>query len=152
MKFWPKAQAHNSKDYRAILQRRRLLFIGMIAASLLIGSLSFLLFNDEHTSSYLNGMSVGLGAVGILMFIQNNRMLKNEKKMEKNRREEFDERNVEINTRAMVLTARIFIFILAVTAIICGFINPGYSVALSVLICLFLVLYVIASYYYQKKM
>ncbi|MBL1227501.1 DUF6442 family protein [Enterococcus sp. BWR-S5] len=153
MKFGMKFNNGQNKDYQLILQRRKKLFVAVIAMGVLISGLSFFFLGSEsHTASYTRGFGVGLIFVGALMSFKNWQMLKNKEKMEKNKREELDERNIAINNQALITALRIFIVLLVLVTVVTAFFNPVYSSLTAAMLSTYLVLYLISYIYYQKKM
>ncbi|WP_321384675.1 DUF6442 family protein [uncultured Enterococcus sp.] len=153
MKFGMKFNNGQNKDYQLILQRRKKLFVAVIAMGVLISGLSFFFLGSEsHTASYTRGFGVGLIFVGALMSFKNWQMLKNKEKMEKNKREELDERNIAINNQALITALRIFIILLVLVTVVTAFFNPVYSSLIAAMLSTYLVLYLISYIYYQKKM
>ncbi|MGL4694748.1 hypothetical protein [Enterococcus larvae] len=153
MKFGMKFNSGSNKDYKQILQKRKKLFMAMIAAGVLISGLSTLLLDsDNHASSYTKGFGVGLVFIGVILSFKNKQMLDNKEKMEKNKLEEFDERNIAIDNRALITALRVFILLLALFTIVTAFVNPIYSVVSAAMLSTYLLLYLIFYFYYQRKM
>ncbi|WP_086347425.1 hypothetical protein [Candidatus Enterococcus clewellii] len=153
MKFGMKFNGGQNKDYKRTLQNRKRLFVGMIVVGAIISALSFLLLKSGgHEASYTNGFGVGLIAIGIILSFKNKQMLDNKEKMEKNKREEFDERNIAINNQALITAVRVFILLLVLITIITAFVKPIYSVIFATMISTYLLLYLAAYIYHQRKM
>ena len=153
MKFGMKWNFGQSKDYKQTLQKRKKLFMGMIAVGVLISGLSFVFLNPEsHSGSYASGFGVGLIFIGVILSFKNKQMLDNKEKMEKHKREEFDERNIAINNQALITALQVFIMLLVFLTVVTAFVKPAYSVLLGFLISTYLIFYLISYYYYQRKM
>ncbi|MCB5955862.1 DUF6442 family protein [Enterococcus sp. CWB-B31] len=143
----------SSKNYTIALKRRRLLFLTMIAVGIALEVIALFILNEQsQRASFIKGMGVGLLSVGIIFYVKNNLMMQNKQKMEKNKREEYDERNQEINNRALAAAASILMFLLAVSTIVTAFFNLTYSILLAMISCVFLIIYLICHIVYQKKM
>lgn len=156
--FYSGCKAKNNEEYRAVLKKRR----GVYALFILVGLATegivlFLHFCARfHFGAYQLGFLLGLGAglmlgsvVGVLRIC---RIMTDEEKLKEFRLKETDERELEVNSRALQATAKTLLAALYAVLIAAGVFNRQdlEHVCLG-LAALFLFAYVAYRKYYGTK-
>lgn len=104
------------------------LFILLGAATLAVSLWGFKLFGFSEQTAGLGGWYGGSGAgllgAGAALFIKNRLLLKDEEKLKKSEILEYDERNLYLRDKTMVITGYLLIIGLYVGMMILGLTNP----------------------------
>lgn len=144
--------------YRKIVKRKAaraacLLVLGLITIAVVL-SMQYLfgIEMDDYMSGFLMGAGTGLFFAGVAIMIKRLRMLKDEKKLKAARIAEADERNRSISEAALRIAAAVLLISMYVVMIIALAFTKEIVQVMSMLICLFLVVYVAAYKILQRKM
>ncbi|HKM35218.1 MAG TPA: hypothetical protein VJY54_10825 [Lachnospiraceae bacterium] len=151
-------KAKNNAEYRAVLKKRLVylwitLLAGFIAAALgLIIFLLDILNITAFQSGILFGMGIGLILGSIIGMIRIYTTLSSEEKLKESRLKETDERELEVNSKALRMTAWILLVCLYILMLVGGLFEPIIMNVCSLLIGIFLISYTLLRFYYQKTM
>lgn len=157
--FCQMCRAKNNEEYRAVLKKRQARMIWLVLAGMVtIGvSLAAYFFRGPEASEYRLGFSLGagtgliLGAVIALARIR--RMLTSEERLKEARLKETDEREIEVDNRALQATAKILLAALYVMMVLGGLFGWREMVDMCILLVgIFLLGYTGLKSYYGKKM
>ena len=149
---------HTDEAYQKVIRFRMRVFVGMFVAGLLTFCAVFVVMNvrPELLSDYQAGTYTGFGSgltfVSILLWLKNRNLLHDDEKRRKSRLSDSDERNIEISQKAMRMAAFVMIVALYVVGLIGGFFYPILTKVLLLLVCLFLLVYVVTFKWMEKKM
>ncbi|ADL50244.1 hypothetical protein [Clostridium cellulovorans] len=147
------SQTGTDKDYKEVLKKR----IGLCYVVVVLGlsTLGLALFFSSHLSSFLSGVYTGIGAgligAGIALIIKMKRVLKDEKKIKQKRLSEQDERNIMINQKAVQASTIVILVLAYLGLMVSGIFNLIVFWTLWVVVAVFMVVFVIFSFYYNKK-
>lgn len=151
-------KAKNNEEYRAVLKKRQTVYMLLILAGLAtVGLALFLNFYAKiHFEAYQLGFLLGLGT-GLILgsvigMMRIRRRMADEEKLKKFRLKETDEREMEIDSRALRATAKTLLAVLYVVLIAAGVFNRQEleHVCLG-LVALFLFSYAVYRKYYGTK-
>lgn len=145
-------------EYKNVIKKRMKVMVGLMV----IGVITFLasilgeLYFKTPVSDKVLGTYTSLGSslftVGLVLWIKNKRILNNEEKLRQSRLNNTDERNQEIARKALNIAAYAMLASLYVIGLIGGIFYPILFNVLSFIVCIFLLTYVVAYKYYNKKM
>lgn len=152
----------SNEDYKGYLLRQNRIFIGYIAIGFLTtviitlaefseGVKKFITI-DEYMKGVYEGVGVALLVIGVVKLIRNLQIIRNEEKLAEMRRGFGDERLREISKTAMRFTAWVMIFGMYLFSLIGGFFYPLLAKVLMIVVCIFLVLYVVSYRVLEKRM
>ncbi|MCF0146972.1 MAG: hypothetical protein HUJ77_01100 [Clostridium sp.] len=146
-----------NEEYKRVIKGRILLFIGLIVLGVVTLIITFfgdrylnLKINESMTSTY-SGFGTGLTVVGILLLIKNVSILNNEDKLRKVRISNTDERIKEISSSASKIALGFMLVTMYLVGLIGGLWYPVITQVLFLIICLFLVVYMISYKIISKK-
>ena len=152
----------SNEDYRGYLLHQNRMLIGYIVIGVLTTVIMLLVeFSEEikkviTVDDYMLGVYEGVGAallvVGLIKLIRNLRILRDEEELAERRREFGDERIQEISKTAMKFAAWVMIIGMYMFSLIGGFFYPALAKVLLIVVCIFLVLYVISYRVLEKRM
>lgn len=151
-------KAKNNEEYRRVLKKRLVnnwiaCCAGLFAAALGLGIYYFHISNiTVFQSGLLFGVGIGLLLGTIINIISIYRALSNEEKLKENRLKETDERELEVNNRALRMTAYIILACLYILMILGGLFEPIIMYVCCLLIGIFLISYTLFRFYFQKTM
>lgn len=146
-----------NEEFREVLRRRNkklFLLVGLGILTAVAGFLAHFYFDaviTDRTLGLITGMGTGLFAAGIVLVIRNQRIMKDEEKLKKNRLLCTDERYGQISQNAFQAAAYVLLLGLYVIGIIGGMFYPILIKVMEILIVLFVVTYFIAYKIYEKK-
>ena len=153
-----KTIAKNNEEYKNIIKNRMkvmviLMVIGIITALAgIIGEFYLKTPVSDKVLGVYNGLGSGLFAASLVLWIKNKTLLKNEEKLKESRLNNTDERNLEISRKALNIAAYVMLASVYIIGLIGGIFYPILFKVLSLIVCIFLLTYVIAYKYYNKKM
>lgn len=147
-----------NEEYKNVIKKRMKIAVGLMV----IGVITFLtsilgeFYLKTPVSDKVLGIYTGLGsslfAIGLVLWIKNKKILNNEEKLRESRLNNTDERNQEIARKALNIAAYVMVAFLYVIGLIGGIFYPILFDVLSFIVCIFLLTYVVAYKYYNKKM
>lgn len=156
--FFCRTTATTNEEFKKVLQKRNICFIAAIAVGLAASVTAFLASEkgltalSDHILGVYRGVGCGLAAGALVLLIKNFRILRDEKKLKAKRLEQYDERLLEINQRAVNTAAMVMIFFVFAGGLIGGIFYPVLIKALLIIIYVFLFTYLIAYAIYKKSM
>lgn len=156
--FFCGCHAKNNEEYRAVLRGRlRYLWVMLVAGIVTaISGLLLFLIDILALPSYQLGMMCGIGlglALGSTMgIIRLKSRLSSEERLKESRLKETDERELEVNSKALRATARLILASLYVIMFVGGLFSQLIMLVCCLFIAIFLVSYSCFRIYYQIKM
>lgn len=150
--------AKNVEEFKKNVKGQILLMSVLTAIGIIVAAISFYVLETMETelSEEMRGVYCGVGCgvaiAGLFVVIKNIMLLRNEAKLKEKWLERVDERLATISAKALrVATAFLIIGIYAV-ALIGGMFYPILVKALMIVIFLFVLAYLCAYQYYNRKM
>ena len=149
---------HTDEDFKEVLKRKNLIFIGMfILGALTIATLLLTeIIYETHQHAFFSGVGTSLIVAGAVLFIKNHRIMGNPELLKATRIKYTDERVLDIRSKSILVATAVLLVGMYLICFIGGLIYPIFfsllSKLLMVLVCLFLVTYRIAFSVYNKKM
>lgn len=156
--FFCRCTARTNEEYRKIVKLRMKLMIGMAVIGILTAALGFSGEFYWHASisdkmlGFYSGFGTSLFAAGIILYIKNRLLLKNDEKLKASRLSNTDERIREISNKAFRTATYIMLVVLYGVMLIGGLFYPILIEFLAIIICSFVVTYFIAYKHYNAKM
>ena len=150
--------AKTNEEYKRVIKSRMklmiaIIIIGVITAAIGFGAEFYLKVSiNERMMGVYSGIGVGLFVVGSILLIKNKFLLNNEKKLKESRLNNTDERIQVIGNKAFRAATYVMFIALYATALIGGLFYPVLVEALMLIVCTFLLTYMIAFKYYNNKM
>jgi len=147
-----------NEEYKKVIRNRMKLMItmtiiGIITATFGFGAeFYFKLPIKESMLGVYSGVGTGLFAAGVILWIKNRLLLKSDEKLKESRLSNTDERLQEIGNKAFHIATYAMFVALYAAALIGGLFYPVLVIYLLVVVCAFLLAYVIALKYYNKRM
>ena len=144
--------------YRNIVKQKAIVAGGLMVLGLItiafemIMMIGFEVAIDDYMLGFLTGIGAGLFCAGGALLIKRMRMLKNEKRLKAARIEESDERNRSISGAAHRVSAAVLLIAMYVVMIVSLFFMRELVQVMSMLICLYLLAYVVSYKILQRKM
>ena len=156
--FLCQTTAKTNEEYKIVIKKRikRMVImtvIGFITAAVGFGAEIYLKTSiNEHMLGVYSGVGTGLFAGGIILWIKNRRLLGNEEKLKASRLANTDERNRAIGNKAFRVAAGVMLVAVYATGLIGGLFYQVLVIAFLFIVCIFVIAYLIAFIYYNKKM
>lgn len=150
--------AATNEEYRKVLKKRNVWMAALTATGILIAAAAFMAEENgkaalpDYILGVYCGFGTGLAVAGILLFVKNLMLMKNEEKLKQSRLENADERLAEIGTKANRTATMVVMLAGTAGAMIAGIYEPVLVKALIFILDVFLFSYVAAFAYYKKKM
>lgn len=151
-------RAKNNEEYRKVLKRRQTAYCLCVLAGLAeLGLVLFLAFGTQsELSDYRLGYLLGLGA-GLVLgsaagIVRIQRKKASEEKLKEARLQETDERELEVDSLALRVTAKVLLGVLYGLLILAGIFEWEELLYVCFgLIAVFLLSYVVFRRYYENK-
>ncbi|MDD3223407.1 MAG: hypothetical protein PHX70_01660 [Clostridium sp.] len=151
-------KANNNEEYRKVIEKR-MKFIALLfvigTMTLIVGLLAKYVWTvkiEDKILGFYTGVGSGLAFLSIILWIKNKVILADEEKLKKSRLMNTDERINEINNKAFKVASIALLVSLYAIGLIGGIFNPILAEVLFILVCVFLLTYVIAYKMYGKTM
>ncbi|MDO5423618.1 MAG: hypothetical protein Q4F41_07830 [Eubacteriales bacterium] len=148
----------SDEEYCEVLKKRKTRMVGLFLLGLAAMGISAwaewsgkAVIADYMLGVYCGG-GTGLMLGAVILWFQQNALLKNERKRKERRMEEADERVAEISNRAYRTAATMLLVGLYLTGLVGGLFEPLMVKILLFLVCIFMFSYLVAFRYYEKKM
>lgn len=151
-------KANNNEEYRKVIEKRmRLIALLFVIGSitLIVGLLAkyvWLVKIEDKILGFYTGVGFGLVFAAVILWIKNKIILADEEKLKKSRLMNTDERINEINNNAFKAASIALLVALYAIGLIGGMFNPILAEVLFILVCVFLLTYVISYKIYGKTM
>lgn len=140
------------KEYRKKVVKR-LCFYALICLLLFTSLLATLILEDDsHLISYFSGFACGLGGVLLLYLFYYVRAILNDQKLEKMYIKEHDERNQELYLKSTSATLRLSVLGIASLSMYYVFVDYTKVQLISIILWMILIIKVVVSWYYKKRM
>lgn len=145
-----------NEEYRKYLKRKYKIYIGIIAAGILMGLFGWLgeywisVPLDDYVLGIYFGAGVGMVLAGVLRLIKSRQICKDEEKLKQARLELSDERIQEISSKAFRMASWILVIVMYAGILIGGVFYPIISKIMCSMLCLFLVSYSICYRIFEK--
>ena len=107
---------------------------------------------EDYMQGVYCGVGGGLIGASLALIVKNKIILKSEEKIKKERLKNYDERNIAISQKALLSALGVLMVALYLMGLIGGLFNPILMRALSFLVLVFLVGYLVFYKIYFKKM
>lgn len=149
-------QAETLERYRESVKRRNAVFGAMSVLGLLMmssGTMAFMehwIASDRH-SGFICGAGAGLALGGVLLLIQNAKLLKNEKKLKEEWIKEIDERNHLVALKTVTAAAGWTFALVYLALIISFFVNLTVFYVLAAAILGAVLILAGCRIYYERK-
>lgn len=146
-----------NEAYRKYVKRKAavagcLMVLGLIAiAAELIAENILKIAIDDFMSGFFIGIGSGLFFSGMILMIKRLRLLSDEKKLKEMRIAESDERNRSISVEAQRIATAVLLVAMYIVMIAGLIFTKELIMLMSMLICLFLLVYVLAYKILQNK-
>lgn len=152
------SSALTNEDYRKVLQERNKWMMALIAMGIAAAAVAFwaqesgnAAISEEMLGVYC-GFGVGIALAGIILFVKNRILLKDEKKLKESRLNNTDERLEQIGSRAIKTALKIMMLTIVAGGLLGGIFYPILVKAVMFVLYVFLFSYIIAFRVYEKKM
>ena len=150
--------ARNNEEYRKVV-RRRMCAMSIIAvigiAAAVIATAAFhcgVSSISDHILGIYSGAGSGMACAGLFFLIRDFLLLRNEEKLKNDRLKNTDERLVQIRDRALKPAISALLIVLYGICLIGSIFYPALIYVLLFSVWVFLITYVIACRFYQKRM
>lgn len=156
--MWETKTFTTNEEYKEYLRKKDKSMRWIIVVGILLAVLGFMgeymgtVAVDDYMLGVYSGVGCGLIVARILLGIKHRRLMKDEARLKKARLEASDERIQEIGKSAFRMAAWIMIIAMYAISLIGGLWYPILSKILLVMVCVFLLAYVICYRIYEKKM
>lgn len=153
-----KCTAKNNEGYRKVVKRRMGLMAFLAIIGIAVAVTAFLAFHweasaiSDHTLGIYSGVGSGLTAAAVFFLIRDFFLLKNEEKLKQQRLESTDERLAAVRDSALKPALCGLLTVLFAGCLIGSIFYPVLIYVLAVTAWTFLIIYLIAYHYYEKKM
>lgn len=150
--------AKNDEEFRAVVRTRMrvmAVFFLLGAATLtvtLLAKFRWTVAVSEHMLGVFSGIGSGLIVVSAIRWLQNRRILSDEKRLREERRKSTDERLIAISHKAFRTAAAALVAALYIALLVAGMFYPVLFSILALLVFVFFVTYVICYYVFEKRM
>lgn len=150
--------AATNEEYREVLKRRNIWMIALTAAGALVAGAVLVAEQSgkaalpEYILGVYCGFGTGLALAGIILFVRNLILMKNEDKLKQSRVENSDERLKEIAGKAAMTAIKVMILVGTASGLIAGIYEPVLIKALIFILDVFIFSYIVAFAFFKKKM
>lgn len=156
--MWETKTFATNDEYREYLRKkdksmRWIVVVGILLAVIgFWGEYKWTSVVDDYMLGVYAGVGCGLIIAGIMLGLKHRRIMKDEVRLKKARLEASDERVQEIGKCAFRMAAWIMIIAMYAISLIGGLWYPILTKILLVMVCVFLLAYMICYRVYEKKM
>lgn len=150
--------AVTNEEYKKVLKRRNVWMAAMVIAGTLLTAVTLMAENSgsamlpDYILGVYCGFGTGLSLAGMILFVRNLIIMKDESKLKQNRLENSDERLQEIGSRAGMTAIKFTLLVGTASGLIAGIFEPVLVKALVFALDIFLFSYIAAFAFYKKKM
>lgn len=148
-------KAKNNEEYREVLKGRKrklwiLFSVGIITAVVGFGAGYFLEEMMPYQMGLVAGFGTGLAMGAVIALVRIYRLLSNEGRLKEQRLKETDERELEVDAKALRATAKLILMMLYLLMIVGGLFYEEIMGVCCLLICIFLISYILFKKHYEK--
>lgn len=149
--------ATTNEEYRKVLKRRNAWMIALVIVGVLIAAAALVSENSgeaalpEYILGVYCGFGTGLALAGIILFVRNLILMKNEDKLKQSRVENSDERLKEIAGKAAMTAIKVMILVGTASGLIAGIYEPVLIKALIFILDVFIFSYIVAFAFFKKR-
>lgn len=143
-------KAVSDEEYRKYAGRRCFIYIGLAVIGVVTAAIAMaaeylwtVKISDMMLGVY-TGVGTGLTVAGIILFVKNVRLLKDEKKLRQARIADSDERNIQISALATKAALAVLLVGMYFAILLGGLWYPIFAKLLSFLLVLFMFSYIVA--------
>lgn len=150
--------ARNNEEYKKAVKTKMGIFamimvVGIIVAIVAFGAVAKeIAALPEHMLNVYCGAGTGLAAAGLVLFIKNLLLLKQEEKLTQERLKNADERLQQVGNKALRMGVMAMMITFYTVALIGGIFYPVLVKVLLIVMSVFLAVYMLSYWYYEKKM
>lgn len=150
--------AVTNEEYKKVLKRRNVWMAALVIAGALLTAVTVMAENSgsamlpNYILGVYCGFGTGLSLAGMILFVRNLIIMKDESKLKQDRLENSDERLQEIGSRAGLTAIKFTLLVGTVCGLIAGIFEPVLVKALVFALDVFLFSYIAAFAFYKKKM
>lgn len=156
--FFCGTTAKTNEEYKKVVKKRMWLMGSLILVGIILALTAYVAFHSgvsaisDHTLGIYSGAGSGMSAAGVFFLIRDFLLLKNEAKLKQQRLEQSDERLTQIRDLALKPALFTMLATLITACLIGSIFYPVLIYILLITIWPFLIVYVIATRYYSRKM
>ena len=150
--------ARTNEEYKVELKKRQRLmgFLLLLGVFTLATMITLILIKPEmlesYTAGFFSGVGTGLILGGLVGILKIRKTLKDEDAIKKARLIETDEREQAISSRALHATLKILLLSIYLLLLLCSFVTIKSVMVLALLICIFMLSYLISRKIYSQRM
>lgn len=150
--------ARTNEEYKVELKKRQRLmgFLLLLGVFTLASMITLILIKPEmlesYTAGFFTGVGTGLILGGLVGILKIRKTLKDEDAIKKARLAETDEREQAISSRALHATLKILLLSIYLLLLLCSFVTIKSVMVLALLICIFMLSYLISRKIYSQRM
>lgn len=150
--------ARTNEEYKVELKKRQRLmgFLLLLGVFTFASMITLILIKPEmlesYTAGFFTGVGTGLILGGLLGILKIRKTLKDEDAIKKARLAETDEREQAISSRALHATLKILLLSIYLLLLLCSFVTIKSVMVLALLICIFMLSYLISRKIYSQRM
>lgn len=150
--------ARTNEEYKVELKKRQRLmgFLLLLGVFTLASMITLILIKPEmlesYTAGFFTGVGTGLILGGLVGILKIRKILKDEDAIKKARLAETDEREHAISSRALHATLKILLLSIYLLLLLCSFVTIKSVMVLALLICIFMLSYLISRKIYSQRM
>lgn len=150
-------KARNNDEYRIFLKKRQkrmwiFVLVGLLTVAAGTAYIGINGFEDSYTLGFVFGFGIGLALAALLFILKIQKIMRDEEKLKEARLKETDERELEVGNQALRAAAKMMLAALYVLLIIGGLFRQETMAVCWILMSVFLLSYIIAKKYFDKKM
>ena len=150
--------ARTNEEYKKVLKRRNGWMIALVIMGAFIAAMALMVQNSgtaalpEYILGVYCGFGTGLVLAGIILFVRNLILMKDENKLKQSRLENSDERLLEIGNKASMTAIKIMLLVGITGGLVAGIYEQVLIKALLFMIYVFFFSYIAAFAFFKRKM
>lgn len=150
--------ARTNEEYKQVVKMRMRLMVGLMVIGIITAAVAIYaeFYTDtvlgDHILGVYTGVGTGLTMAGVVLFFRHLLLLKNEEKLKESRLSCTDERIKEVENKAFRVAAYVMIVVMYLAALIGGIYIPELIRFLLLVMGAFMLAYLAAYSYYNRKM
>lgn len=150
--------ARNNEEYKRAVKTKMGIFAMIMVVGIIVAIVAFgaaakeIAALPEHMLNVYCGAGTGLAAAGLVLFIKNLLLLKQEEKLTQERLKNADERLQQVGNKALRMGVMAMMITFYTVALIGGIFYPVLVKVLLIVMSVFLAVYMLSYWYYEKKM